>query len=1525
MNTIISKLEQDDRILAELDNQLRSVSNRSSRIGHTSSSTPPPPPLLLDTNNNNDNSSNQHHHHERINLVNTNKHSKHPPLSIDIDDNKKSIVRHSSQQQQQHLSSNRLPSSTNEINEWKYQQDYQSVLNTTTTADHIGHRNDNDDDDDDEFCFQNEKSQKASSSNASNISTELKRIEDKLATVINRSSSSIGQRKHLSNNVDHHHHHKKILANLDAQEQQQQPSFNKSTAHLFTMKTKMDNYSMMTDKKLNINEKQKSTTSNVSSKDLDLLMEKLERDNKILAELDKKLKNVSTTSVHGEEISGGQLLSSSLPSYAATQLPKTSILNDQHYIISKSSNPLINTSSSNNPVIFPSSTIINRISSSSAAVATTTTATGQRVLPMTESSYTAQIDELKEAEEIVDSIELPNRGRCKVFMAKYNYDPYKNSPNDNPETEVTLLAGDFILIFGNIDEDGYYYGELLDGRRGLVPSNFIEKLTGDDLFEFQARVLYGHNKDAESDTASFPPEFYDAILSEQIGHTSFQHLLAPDDFHRINDYIDLEDATEIDEDVSEPERAEQEAAKTTVPPPQRLIVERQLHKSVLIGWLHPECPRTMIDHYQIYVDGVLKATIPSGDRTKALVEGVDSSMPHRISIRAIDRNGRHSKDPGCTIVIGKNIPFAPCCVKASNITSDSALISWIPCNSNFYHVVAVNSVEVRTVKPSVFKHLIVGLSANTLYRVSVRAKPGKLLCSDEKNPKKLEMLTTFVDFRTLPKSLPDPPVDIQVEAGPQEGTLLVTWLPITLNQFGTSNNCPVTGYAVFAGHKKLAEIDSPTGDHALLDIASLEHLHKKLITVRTKSGENLSQDSMPCQIPDDLLKLQLMANTTQQLKKNTQYDMRHRMLTNRQQQQQQQQTTNVNRMVGAGRMATNRNVHTSSLHMNDNMARMTIPAIEITKETPSESVQPMESYSEEEFDQSMKQRIYGGKRTGVSPMPPQRTRVLSEYERSNLGPYNQLTHRRQPNQRDREHGVRWFVALFDYDPMTMSPNPDAAEEELPFQEGQLIKIYGDKDADGFYRGECNGRIGYVPCNMVSEVQYDVENDPRFRNNPNDPLSHLSIRKMIALYDYDPQELSPNFDTEVKMMSGTQMVPGQLQTTRQMNTNNAMATMAHGQLISTGGMGQGQLGQMQVLQPGTASQQQQQFQQGLQQQLQSHQQQPFNQTGTQNFSNTGQTTGGLLQNTMQATQQPQGLSQQQMLMQQQSHLPQSTMQQQTTQYHQQIGTQPLVTTGQGVNQQQQQMFQGQGQQGVFQQQPHLTTQQQILTQQQQNASLQANQSMMGRVMRQQNPMVNVTGVHQAPGQQGPYNPMFQGPGTNLGNKQRPNSLDLNMSTTPRFGQQMVNQTGLGPGGPMGTGQPGQLPLPNQHHQQQQSTGMLGSLFASGKKILEEATTPLGARGPFAHPNQPHQPMMGHHQPQSTVATMQQNTMIGGQQQPQQQHQQPSQQTQMNFGQPQHPNPQQQQQSAYNPMLGNQANQPGQAAGTIMNTMKSLFKL
>lgn len=232
-------------------------------------------------------------------------------------------------------------------------------------------------------------------------------------------------------------------------------------------------------------------------KDLDKLMEKLEQDNEILKRLDQKLKKVSAMGDPGAH------LSNSLPSLNTSGAPKNALV-----------------TGTSTPTYLPPSKANVLIGSSTA---------NQLPRPPTSNSqpFNSQMDELKQAEDIVDSIEIPNRGRCKVFMARYNYDPYKQSPNDNPEAEVTLLAGDFILVFGNVDEDGFYFGELLDGRRGLAPSNFIEKLTGEDLFEFQASVLYGHNRDAESDTASFPPEFYDAILTETLGHTNFQHLLAP--------------------------------------------------------------------------------------------------------------------------------------------------------------------------------------------------------------------------------------------------------------------------------------------------------------------------------------------------------------------------------------------------------------------------------------------------------------------------------------------------------------------------------------------------------------------------------------------------------------------------------------------------------------------------------------------------------------------------------------------------------------------------------------------------------------------------------------------------------------------------------------------------------------------------------------------------------------------------------------------------------------------------------------
>ncbi|XP_041096954.1 RIMS-binding protein 2-like, partial [Polyodon spathula] len=170
-----------------------------------------------------------------------------------------------------------------------------------------------------------------------------------------------------------------------------------------------------------------------------------------------------------------------------------------------------------------------------------------------------------------------------------------------------------------------------------------------------------------------------------------------------------------------------------------------------------------------------------------------------------------------------------------------------------------------------------------------------------------------------------------------------------------------------------------------------------------------------------------------------------------------------------------------------------------------------------------------------------------------------------------DNAVRIFVALFAYDPASMSPNPDAAEEELPFKEGQIIKIHGDKDSDGFYHGESRGRFGYVPCNMVSEIQVEDEetmeqllqqgylsadasvenigtrshaqlprrpvpppkprrskkvnsagvweenvNSHRERVRPSSGSRGARPRRMVAVFDYDPRESSPNVDIEAEL-------------------------------------------------------------------------------------------------------------------------------------------------------------------------------------------------------------------------------------------------------------------------------------------------------------------------------------------------------------------------------------------------------------------------
>ncbi|XP_015238755.1 PREDICTED: RIMS-binding protein 2-like [Cyprinodon variegatus] len=131
--------------------------------------------------------------------------------------------------------------------------------------------------------------------------------------------------------------------------------------------------------------------------------------------------------------------------------------------------------------------------------------------------------------------------------------------------------------------------------------------------------------------------------------------------------------------------------------------------------------------------------------------------------------------------------------------------------------------------------------------------------------------------------------------------------------------------------------------------------------------------------------------------------------------------------------------------------------------------------------------------------------------------------------------VRLFVALYPYNPAAMSPNLDTAAEELPFVPGQIIKVFGDKDPDGFYHGESGGLSGYVPSNMVAEIPVDDEYLKHVLMQQGFlPVDHAGmgltpdlsdtgsiredviVRRMVALFDYDPWENSPNMDSDVEL-------------------------------------------------------------------------------------------------------------------------------------------------------------------------------------------------------------------------------------------------------------------------------------------------------------------------------------------------------------------------------------------------------------------------
>ncbi|VDN97387.1 unnamed protein product [Rodentolepis nana] len=157
-----------------------------------------------------------------------------------------------------------------------------------------------------------------------------------------------------------------------------------------------------------------------------------------------------------------------------------------------------------------------------------------------------------------------------------------------------------------------------------------------------------------------------------------------------------------------------------VPAPRGIAMEKQLTHSIIVSWKPPEfCEVTA---YHVYADGQFRTSVGGHEKCRALVDNVDASKQHRISIRTVTGWGQ-SKDAECTLLVGKGASAAPTRLKASHITTNSAKLSWLPGSSNFYHAVFLNDHELRICPPGVYKLFLTG--KYTLIAARLGAMPWK--------------------------------------------------------------------------------------------------------------------------------------------------------------------------------------------------------------------------------------------------------------------------------------------------------------------------------------------------------------------------------------------------------------------------------------------------------------------------------------------------------------------------------------------------------------------------------------------------------------------------------------------------------------------------------------------------------------------------------------------------------------------------------------------------------------------------------
>lgn len=243
-------------------------------------------------------------------------------------------------------------------------------------------------------------------------------------------------------------------------------------------------------------------------------------------------------------------------------------------------------------------------------------------------------------------------------------------------------------------------GELLDGQRGLVPSNFVE------FVQDKEKAVVPADGGAPSLQEHAPPLLLSAV---DIGSCQ-------DGLLGSNALVPCSNGTPLDAE---------DLAEDLVPYPRKISLIKQLARSVIVAWEPPlvslRC--CSVSGYNVLVDGELRAHVGGGGRTKCLLEKLElDACVYRVSVQSVSERGL--SDPlRCSLLVGANVVVAPCGLRVDDIQRDTAELSWLPSNSNYAHTVFLDGVEYAAVKPGRNRLRFVNLKPLTVYKVTVVAQP----------------------------------------------------------------------------------------------------------------------------------------------------------------------------------------------------------------------------------------------------------------------------------------------------------------------------------------------------------------------------------------------------------------------------------------------------------------------------------------------------------------------------------------------------------------------------------------------------------------------------------------------------------------------------------------------------------------------------------------------------------------------------------------------------------------------------------